>query len=153
MIVPVACKPCQMLAWNLTAGVGLEGMEVWTARGNTIRGWRPTYSGLAYSNYQRMTRGPLLQLQSESWSAISGCTVCKSHTACERGCTVSTPIVSVIVAKPQCPATKQCRDIDVDAFQWCGNVLYWETSLVCCRIVTCACGTRDNTATTCDTSQ
>ena len=38
MIVPVACKPCQMLAWNLTAGVGLERMEVWTGRGNTIRG-------------------------------------------------------------------------------------------------------------------
>ena len=38
MIVPVACKPCQVLAWNLTAGVGLERMEVWTGRGNTIGG-------------------------------------------------------------------------------------------------------------------
>ena len=64
---------------------------------------------------------------------------------CCQAATVS--ILSMSLPRPR----YQCRRVPIAA--GFGNMsVYWETSLVCSRIVTRACGTRDNTALTRDIS-
>ena len=95
--------------------------------------------------YQRTIIGPLLQLQTKSWSAISGCTVSPTRPGNE-----AVPLVrsyncmvrwlwGATVAKPRPLPRPRYRRVPIAAGS--GNMInvlysvYWETSLVCSRIV------------------